>query len=267
MPIWLQIVAGYAVYLVAVAWAAPGFARARGPALVTLAASLCLAMAWPRIASGSSPSGLAVWVAVPGLFLLAAYRVSGAFFISPNLPLERALLRLDDAALVGTGLRRAYGEMAALRSGVELLYLMVYAMVPVGAAVLVLGRRADVLELYWAVVFAAELACYAMLPWLQTRPPRSLEGAHETEAADPLRRLNLAVLQRGSIQVNTLPSAHAAGAIAVALVMVDALPMAGGVFLAVALGITIATVLGRYHYLVDAVLGAAVGVAAWVVLG
>jgi len=263
MPTWLQFVAGYAVYLVAVAWSAPGYARARRPALVILAASVVLAMVWPRMAAGCTPSALAVWVAVPGLFLLATYRVSGAFFTSPNLPLERALLRIDDAALVRIGILGAYESAALLRAVVELLYLMVYAMVPLGAAVLVLGARADMLERFWAVVFAAELACYAMLPWLQTRPPRALEGRLATHAGDPLRRLNLAVLQHGSIQVNTLPSAHAAGAIAVALVMIEAMPVVGSLFLAVAIGITIATVLGRYHYLADALLGAVVAVGAW----
>jgi hypothetical protein len=203
---------------------------------------------------------------VPGLFVLATYQVSGTFFISPNVALERWLLRVDDDVLVGTGLLRAYGAVKAMRSTFELLYLMVYAMVPAGAAVLVIAARADWLPRYWAVVFAAELACYGLLPWLQTRPPRAIEPTLETGAGDALRRLNLAVLQRGSIQVNTLPSAHAAGAIALALVMVDALSMLGGVFLAVAIGITIATVLGRYHYLVDAVLGVLVGVSAWLLM-
>ena len=128
-------------------------------------------------------------------------------------------------------------------------------------------HRADWLPRYWAVVFAAELACYAMLPWLQTRPPRALEAAPAGGTDDPMRRLNLAVLQRGSIEVNTLPSAHAAGAIALALVMIDALPVIGVGFLAIAIGITAATVLGRYHYLVDAVLGMLVGAAAWLVVG
>ena len=199
--------------------------------------------------------------------MLATYRVSGTFFITPNLALERWLLRVDHDVLVGTGLLRAYGAVKAMRSTFELLYLLVYAMVPAGATVLVIAARADWLPRYWAVVFAAELACYGLLPWLQTRPPRAIEPAAATGAGDALRRLNLAVLQRGSIQVNTLPSAHAAGAIALALVMVDALPMVGGVFLAVAIGITIATVLGRYHYLVDALLGVVVGVSTWLLVG
>ena len=262
MPTWLQLVVGYGVYLVAVAWSVRGFSRARGPALALFAASVGLSAAWPRIADGPAASALVVWVVVPSLFVLATYRVSGVFFITPNLTLERWLMRVDDDALVGTGLLGAYSAVKALRGTFELLYLLVYVMVPAGATVLVIAAKADWLPRYWAVVFAAELACYAMLPWLQTRPPRTIAAAPATEQ-DALRRLNMAVLQRGSIRVNTLPSAHAAGAVGLALVMVDALPVVGSAFLAIAIGVTVATVLGRYHYLVDAVLGVVVAAAAW----
>lgn len=266
-PAWLALAIGYAAYLTFVAWCVRRFARARAPALAVLTASLALAVAWPWIATGASASALVAWVAIPGLLLLATYRVSGVFFIRPHLALEGWLLQVDDAALVRTGILGAYNSARALRWTIELLYLLVYAMVPGGAAVLALAGRGDWLPRYWAVVFAAELACYAMLPWLQTRPPRVLAAAPAKEADDTLRQLNLTVLEHGSIQVNTLPSAHAAGAFALALVIVQALPAIGSVFLAIAIGITVATVLGRYHYLTDAVLGVVVGGAAWLVFG
>jgi hypothetical protein len=265
MPTWLEFVVGYAVYLTVVAWSDRRFLPARMPALAVLGAGLGVGIAWPQIEAGPGPVGLVAWVAVPGLFVLATYRVSGAFFVTPNLALERWLLSVDATFLIDTGLLGAYRSVKALRSTFELLYLLVYAMVPVGAAVLAIAGQVDWLPRYWAVVFAAELACYATLPWLQTRPPRTIEAA--TVSVDALRQLNLVVLEHGSIQVNTLPSAHAAGAIALALVMVEALPAIGGVFLAIAIGITVATVLGRYHYLVDAVLGVVVAAMAWLLVG
>jgi hypothetical protein len=267
MPTWLEFVVGYAAYLTVVAWSFRRFARARIPALAVLGASLALALAWPQVETAPAPFGVVAWVAVPGLFVLATYRVSGAFFVAPNLALERWLLRVDATTLIDSGLLRAYSGVKAMRSIFELLYLLVYAMVPVGAAVLAIAGRADWLPRYWAVVFAAELTCYATLPWLQTRPPRTVETAPLTASVDALRQLNLVVLERGSIQVNTLPSAHAAGAIALALVIMEALTAIGGVFLAIAIGITVATVLGRYHYLVDAVLGVIVAAVAWLVVG
>jgi membrane-associated phospholipid phosphatase len=73
-------------------------------------------------------------------------------------------------------------------------------------------------------------------------------------------------VNRASIQVNTLPSGHAAGALATALAVGTIMPFAGIVFLLAALLISIATVVGRYHYVVDTVLGVLVALAAWTVL-
>ncbi len=75
------------------------------------------------------------------------------------------------------------------------------------------------------------------------------------------------VLAQGSIQANTIPSGHAAGAIAIALAVSSVLPAAGTAFLILGIGITAATVLGRYHYLVDSVLGVAVAMAVWGLVG
>ena len=53
---------------------------------------------------------------------------------------------------------------------------------------------------------------------------------------------------------------------AVALAVGSTLPAAGVVFLFLALSIAVATVLGRYHYVVDSVLGVVVAIAAWIVI-
>jgi membrane-associated phospholipid phosphatase len=104
-----------------------------------------------------------------------------------------------------------------------------------------------------------------MLPWLQTRSPRVIEVS-TNETPSILRRLNLAVLGRGSIQANTFPSGHAAGSVAAALAVSGPMPTAGLVFVVLAASIVAATVIGRYHYVVDSVLGFLVAVAAWSLL-
>jgi membrane-associated phospholipid phosphatase len=124
--------------------------------------------------------------------------------------------------------------------------------------------HADDVPRFWAAVLTAEFACYGMLPWIPTRPPRSLEQpAGPPLPASQVRRLNLDIATRASIQVNTLPSGHAAGAVATALCVASTVPQAAGVFAAIAASITVATVIGRYHYLVDSALGVLVGTAAW----
>jgi membrane-associated phospholipid phosphatase len=86
-----------------------------------------------------------------------------------------------------------------------------------------------------------------------------------TSRVAAIRRVNLGLVNRASIQVNTVPSGHAAGALATALAVGSIMPLAGVVFLIAALSISIATVLGRYHYVVDTVLGLLVALAAWTV--
>ena len=71
------------------------------------------------------------------------------------------------------------------------------------------------------------------------------------------------MLDRVSVRINTLPSGHAATALAAALVVGELLPGLLPVLMTVALAIALATVVGRYHFTVDTVLGLAVGVAGW----
>jgi len=128
------------------------------------------------------------------------------------------------------------------------VYVLVYVTLPAGAVTLLLaGRQVDVAR-FWTTVLAAEFTCYGMLPWLPTRPPRSLQGpSRQPPPASHVRVLNLGIANRASIQVNTLPSGHAAGAVATALCVGSSVPDAGVWFLILAASITVATVAGRYH--------------------
>jgi membrane-associated phospholipid phosphatase len=180
--------------------------------------------------------------------------------------LERWLLSVDERVLVRTGLLDAYRRSPrAVQEFFELSYLLVYLAVPAGATTVVLLGQSDNVDTFWTVVLLAEFVCYGMLPWLPTRPPRVLEGGHGTRI-DGVRRLNLRIVNRASIQVNTLPSGHAAGAFATALAVTSMTPAAGLGLLFLALNISVATVVGRYHYVVDTLLGALVAIASWAIV-
>ena len=255
---WESIAVGYALYLAITAMVSRQFHRARRWTLVAAFAS------WTVWASAIHMPRMPVAEAlVPVPVLLAGYWLSGLFFVSPMPRLEESLLRIDE--------RIAHRWAAAcppiVREYFELAYLLVYAVVPAGALTLVFAGHAEAVPRFWAVVLLAEFVSYGMLPWLQTRPPRAIEGATPATTSSALRRFNEAVLQRGSIQVNTLPSGHAAGAVATGLAVASAMPIAGLVFLVLAASIAIATVAGRYHYTIDSVLGVAVAIAAWLLIG
>jgi membrane-associated phospholipid phosphatase len=258
---WQVVALGYISYLAAVSLTRRDFARVR-PVLLIAAA-----VAWGAFALRRGlPLSPVLSVVVPSIVLLAGYWLSGLLFVRPNLPLERWLHAVDDRVLIRSGVLERYRHSPdAVQAFFELSYLLVYVAVPAGATTVIVSGHPEHVDRFWTVVLLAEFVCYGMLPWLQTRPPRALEPAGDTRIGG-VRRLNLRLVNQASIQVNTLPSGHAAGAFATALAIVSISPIAGGAFMLLALSISIATVVGRYHYVVDTVLGALVALAVWLMV-
>lgn len=209
-----------------------------------------------------------VHLLAPGALLLGAYWLSGPFFRDPQIWLESWLLRSDRSTFetlrVDAWLRRAPRWMLEL---LEASYTADYIVVG-GGAILTAPYGAEAVSRYWTIVLAAELTCYAALPFLRSRPPRALEPPGViAERAPLLRALNTAILDRASVQANTLPSGHVAGAAAATLAIMPISPAAGLVFLAMTALIGISATVGRYHYAVDCALGAVVALAAWAITG
>jgi membrane-associated phospholipid phosphatase len=265
---WQWIALGYMSYLAVVSLTRRKFTRARLPLL------LAAALAWLSYAAATvqardgAPPGPVLGVVLPALVLLTGYWLSGLLFVGPDLRIEGRLRAIDNVLLMRSGVlawfRRAPG---AVIDYFELSYLLVYVLVPAGAATLALAGHANRVAGFWTVVLLAEFTCYGALPWIQTRPPRVLED-DVVRSPHPrlMRRLNLGVVGRVSIQANTVPSGHAAGAFATALAVGAVMPLAGAIYLTLAASIAVATVLGRYHYVVDSVLGVLVAVAAWALM-
>jgi membrane-associated phospholipid phosphatase len=194
---------------------------------------------------------------LPAVCILLGYWASGALFVAPMAHWERRLAAID---------RRLLASVAAvdpIRGVLELAYLSVYLVIPAGFAVVYLSHAIIDVDRYWTIVVLAEFGCYAMLPWIQTRPPRSIAAEPPSQPPSWLRRMNLSVLEHGSIQANTFPSAHTAGAIATALAVMSPRPAVGVAFLVWAFLIAVGSVVGRYHYAADAILGAIWALVVW----
>jgi len=267
---WEWIVVVYTAYFAIVAWSRGYSAAVKHGSVAALISAFALVILPAPIKRWQ----IAVHQWLPLAVLLAGYRLSGLFFVAPMRSLEERLLAFDRRVFDAVGWARSpWTHAPALRGALELAYLLVYAMVPLGVVALHLAGASSQLSRYWAVVLAACFTSYAMLPWLQTRPPRVLEALPGADARNrpadrtPLRRLNLAILRGTSNQVNTLPSGHVAAALAVALMVLASAPVAGLAFLALTVAIAIATVIGRYHYIVDTVAGLGVALASWWWLG
>jgi hypothetical protein len=93
---------------------------------------------------------------------------------------------------------------------------------------------------------------------------RRSEGAYPLSpavSAPVLRRLNTFILDAASVQANTLPSGHVAGAVSAALAVSSFDPVIGAGLMVMAGVIAVAAIAGRYHYVVDCVAGAMVAFA------
>ncbi len=243
------------VYTAATAYALPEVRAARRRRALASAALGMVVLALTGVFRSSSL--LTTWVLPPAL-LLVAYWTTGSLFVAPMPGAERVLIRFDRRA----GVRQAAAAMP--RAGAELLevaYAFVYPLIPIALGLHLLCAGRPDADRFWMVILTTDYVCFGMLPWLQTRPPRMLESGEPWHAS--FRRVNRRLLDRASIHVNTVPSGHAAEAVAAALLVAGApLPVVLSMAV-VALAICAGAVLGRYHYLLDAITGIAVALAVW----
>jgi hypothetical protein len=225
----------------------------------SVAFAACAAYALIAFGAGTLVSSFQVQFLVPGVLLITGYWLSGFFFRAPQLWLETALTDSDRRVFHALGIDRCLRR--APRWALELLEATYGAesLVIAAAAIFAATAGLEAISYFWSVVITSELACYVMLPWLRSRPPRTIElPGVLAERAPILRRVNESVLDRASVQANTLPSGHVAGAVATALGVWPVSATDGAILLVVAGVIAIAAVAGRYHYVVDCVSGAAV---------
>lgn len=257
MSHWAMVAAGYGAVLAVSALVRPIPRR-------VVAASACLAYLLLALAAGTLRQNLWVGLAAPGALLLSGYWLSGLLFHAPQARLEQWLLKSDTrlfhALALDDGLQRAPRWLLEL---LEASYASIAPVIAVGAIASAMAGP-EPLERFWTLVLGAELACYVWLPWIRTRPPRALEPPGTIARRSPwMRRLNAAVLDSGSVQANTLPSGHVAGAVAAALALLPVSPTLAGLGMIIAAAIALAATAGRYHYGVDCVAGALVAVLAW----
>ena len=257
------IVCGYFAYLIVLARVQPLSATRRNRVLAVGVACIGLVLVLSQLRLQLPMRIARDWV--PCIYLLQGYWMSGLFFRRPMEAVEDRLLRLDGRLLGAVRMDAVVGRTPRpVLELIELAYLCAYPFVPITLGLLYgAGLRGEA-DQYWTAVLLAAYACYGLLPWIQTRPPRVIEPPGSMDQRGlALRRLNRVVLDRASVQVNTIPSGHAATAVAAALATAGLRPDLLVPLLATAGAIALATVVGRYHYAADTVLGVAVGAAAW----
>jgi membrane-associated phospholipid phosphatase len=243
------------VYLVFFAVAAL-FARVAAPKRRTIAfgaASMAVAI---YLVARAFPLELRLWL--PFLYIAIGYWLPVPLVPPARGGTVEAWLKDTDAVV-----RPKIGGLPRpLASGLELGYLACFPLVPVSFGVVwAAGSPAEVAR-YWLGVLIAGYACYITLPWLVSRPPHLLEDSAADAGLGAVTRLNRLVLGGVSHRLNTFPSGHVAVSVAAAIGAAKVWPEAGVVLGVVAAAVAVGAVVGRYHYVADVVVGAAIGVAA-----
>jgi membrane-associated phospholipid phosphatase len=222
--------------------------------LTSAVGSIAAAITVVAVSRAGSPA-LRNWV--PMGYVLAAYYLSGRTFFAPMPRVESWLAAID---------RRILGDPAAAFSRwppavirvLDAAYIGCFLLVPAGLGLLLAAGHGNRSSHYWTLVIGAELGAFATLPYLQTRPPWVLE---RLDARGP--RASVAFMKHATTGANTLPSGHAAGSLAVALAVIETMPIEGTILLALAIAISVAAVITRAHFVVDIITGAALAGAVW----
>jgi len=252
------IIVAYFAYLAGAAAVMPNTGQQRrrqamGMATAALIAVLMLAALGPRAI---------VWRDwMPLIYLVVGYRLPALLVTGTNEAFERSLLTFDRRWRVTAISTRAPHSVIEL---LELAYLCCYPMIPIGFACLYFTDLREEAERFWIAVLLSAFGCYGVLPWLPTRPPRAIEDA-PVRSSGPVKRFNLRVLGVASVQLNTFPSGHVAASLAAALAVSAGLPLVGFALLLLAIAISLASVVGRYHYAADALAGAALALVGFLI--
>ncbi|HEY6361577.1 MAG TPA: phosphatase PAP2 family protein [Vicinamibacterales bacterium] len=242
---WLAV-----LYFAALALAAVALRRGRPRARRAFLDSIALVV-MAMVAGWTTPTDVRAWLG--HAYLLAGYRIPSLLApTAADTRFERWLVETDRAWRPSTSaIPRPMAHIF------EVAYLLCYPLVPAAFAVVWARGDDNHINRFWMAVLASGFACYGLLPWLASRPPRSLPDAERPGSG--LARFNVRVLERASHGLNTFPSGHVGVAVAAALSVWPVSPAAAIVFGVVATGVAIGAVTGRYHYVPDVVIGAAVG--------
>jgi hypothetical protein len=258
---WEQASLIFLAYTFACAWLLRGLtARARVKSALGCVAGVAVVF-W----SASLPWPDLFWrfFLLPAVTLFIGYWTSGLLFRSPSARVESFLAAFDASLRVRETSAATPRPIAEL---LEFAYAFVYALIPIAFAIHVAVTPVDDIDVdrFWTVVLVTDFICFGMLPWIQSRPPRAIEGGEPWRSS--FRAFNLRMLGATSINVNTCPSGHVAEALAAALLVSTGSAPVFAVMMLAATAVSAGAIYGRYHYAIDALSGWVVALVVWAVI-
>lgn len=261
-----RLVAGYAV-LSAVALAFPGRPDSWPVIAAGHLALLALALAMGRMrhaAAGPAIRVVADWyplLVIPLLYselgVLNRAVWGGRYFDSVILAWEQAIFGAQPAASFA-----AAAPHLALSEALHAAYLSYYPIIYLPSLVLYLRGRRDAFASLLRPLVATFLLHYLVFVYFPVQGPRYLFPAPGGTVADgPLYQLTHRILEAGSSQGSAFPSSHMGVAVAQTVAAFRFLPRAAPLVLLASVGLGVGAVYGGFHYAIDMIVGALVGLA------
>jgi PAP2 superfamily len=259
---WISLIA-YAFFIIA-SWLRPLASRRRMAiaAIGALGMLLIMAMRFAEQFLPQFPASVAR-DCLPAVLMPMVYWQAGRFSTRVNKTFQAALQQLDRALLSSWMPILSKPSLRWIVASLELAYLSCYVLVPTGLAVLYLAGLQHHATEYWSVVLLATYPCYVFTAFVPTNPPRTIEMNSAATTTGKVRRFNLWIVRRFSIQLNTFPSAHVTATLGSSLVLLHFVSGIGLVFVLVSVAIALGAVLGRYHYAADVLVAAALTIAVY----
>lgn len=214
--------------------------------------------------SGRAPESLRDWLPAP--LILLAYKEMG-WLAQPHADIVRETnwVQYDRLFLNDWGIKTLLESAGPIVPGLlELCYLLVYAMIPFAIALATIYARDRVEQLTFPLLITC-LVTYGLFPFFPSEPPRTVFPTDLVPTYQTVfRQLNWYICGGYGIHTSVFPSGHVSSAIAATFGVYRLMPerrWAWATLAVVTTGIFIATIYGRYHYLVDSVAGALVALA------
>lgn len=226
--------------------------------------NLSLGGVFAYVSSGRGPASLRDWLPAP--LILLAYKEMG-WLAQPHTDIARETSWVYwDRLVLGQWGAKALIESAGsfLPGFLELCYLLVYLMIPVAIALGTIFARERLEELTFPLLVTC-LITYGLFPYFPSEPPRVVFATELVPAYQTIfRQINWYLCNGYGIHTSVFPSGHVSSAIAASYGVYRLMPSrrwAWGILAFVTAGIFVATIYGRYHYLVDSLAGAAIAIA------
>ena len=231
-------------------------------ALHAAVCAACLQEAW----RGTVRGWVSPWIA---LILIPLFYTEIAFLNqSFTSGYHDPLVASWEAALFGSPATDLAGKYpyAAVSETLHLAYFSYYPTLYVPPLLLFLARRREAFETTVVTLLVGATVCFAIFVYFPVQGPRYL-GPPGDVPDGPIRALTLAILEAGSSRGAAFPSSHMAITVCQAIAQLRYQRRVGILVSIIAVGLGFGAVYGGFHYAIDMVAGAVIGiVVGWGVL-